>query len=77
MKISELTAALSRVQQIVGDADVVLKDAVSEAESVITKLGLDLGATGTATEGTLTLTHGEAPPAPVAEEPPPPAEPDA
>lgn len=64
MKISDLTAVLSRVQQIAGDVEVVFKDAASEAETVINDLGLHLDPSGNSDGGKLTITHGDAPPAP-------------
>lgn len=68
MKISDLSAVLSRVQQIAGDVDVVFKDAESEAETVINDLGLHLDPSGSSDGGKLTITHGDAPPAPAQEE---------
>jgi hypothetical protein len=66
MKISDLTALLSRVQSIAGDVEVVLKAAETEVETVITDLGIHLDPTSAAAGGTLTIEHGTAtPPAPV------------
>lgn len=64
MKISDLAALLSKVQQIAGDVDVVLEDAQTEASSVITDLGIHLDPSSGVPGGTLTIQHGQAPPAP-------------
>lgn len=75
MKISDLSAMLSKVTQLAGDLEVVLKAAEGEAETVITDLGIHLSpASGTA-GSTLTIEHGTPPPAVV--EPPAPADPPA
>jgi hypothetical protein len=76
MKLSELQSLLGRIQQLAGDVDVVLKAADSEAETVITDLGIHLDATSAAPTSTLTITHGTAP-APAAADPPAPEDPPA
>ena len=62
MKISELTQLLSKVTQLGGDLEVVLKAAEGEAETVITDLGIHLKPTGGGVQSTLTIEHGSAPP---------------
>lgn len=68
MTLSELQGLLSKVQSIAGDVEIVLKDAVSEAETVITDLGIHLDPTSATAGGTLEVTHGPAP-VPAAAEP--------
>ena len=63
MKLSDLQQLLTKVQTIAGDVEVVLKDAVSEAETVITDLGIHLDPTTAQAGGTLTIEHGVAAPA--------------
>lgn len=75
MKISELTAVLSRVQQIAGDVDVAFRHAESDVETVITELGLKLNPDGTTGEGSLVIKHDDAANAPQPAEKP--AEPSA
>lgn len=62
MKVSELSAALAKVQTIAGDAEIVLRDALSDAETVITDLGVKLDLTGGAKDGTLVVGHSAAEP---------------
>jgi hypothetical protein len=66
VKISDLTALLSRVQQIAGDVDVVLQAADTEAETVITDLGIHLDPASGSVGSSLTITHGTAPAPPPA-----------
>lgn len=74
MKLSDLATLLARVQQFAGDVDIVLRDAETEAESVITDLGIHFDPTSGQTGGQLTVTHGQAPAAPPAEPEPAAAE---
>lgn len=60
MKISDLSALLTRVQQIAGDVDVVLKAAEGEAETVISNLGINLKPDASGPAGSLVIEHGEA-----------------
>lgn len=68
MKISELQGLLSKVQNVVGDAEVILKAAEGGAETVLHTVGIELGASGDPTSQAVTVTHGEpaATPEPVA-----------
>ena len=72
MKLSELQTVLSKVSQIAGDVDVVLKAAEGDLETVITDLGIHLDPTSGNAGSTLTIEHGTAPPEP----PPAPVVPD-
>jgi hypothetical protein len=74
LKISDLTGLLNKVQQIAGDVEVELQAAEGEAKSFITDLGIHLDPTTASAGGTLTITHGDAPPPPApVEEPSDPA----
>ena len=64
MKISELQALLSKVANVVGDAEVILKAVESEAETVLHSVGITLGSNGDPATSTVTVEHGA--PAPVA-----------
>lgn len=69
MKLSDLASLLAKVQSIAGDVDVVLHDAASGVETVVTDLAVHLDPTSGNPGSTLTIEHGTAPPLP------PPAEP--
>lgn len=64
MKISDLSALLSKVTQTAGDVDVVLKDDSTEVETVITDLAIHIDPASGGVGGTLEIMHGAAPPAP-------------
>lgn len=60
MKITELVAALNKVQQIAGDIPVVLKDLGTETETVVHSLGLHFNPSDSSTGGNVTIEHGPA-----------------
>lgn len=62
MKISELTALLTKVQQIAGDVEVTLEAAADKVETIITDLGVHLDPADPTAGSKLTIEHGEAPP---------------
>lgn len=64
MKISELAGLLAKVQNIAGDVDVVLKDAASEVETVITDFVMHLSPSDGSVTGGVSIEHGPAPAAP-------------
>lgn len=64
MTISEVQALLTKVQQVAGDADVVLRAAEGAAETVIQTVGIELGAGGNPASSEVTITHGPPAPAP-------------
>lgn len=68
MKLSELQALLSKAQTAVGDADVILKDAETAAETVVTDLTFKLDAATGAPGGTVVVGHNVSPPAPTVED---------
>lgn len=70
MTVSEIIAALSRVQQIAGDLPVVFKEIESDAETVLQSIGVNIDPNSGAAGGSVTLQHSTAPAAPAA----PPAE---
>jgi hypothetical protein len=72
MKISELVKALNKVQQIVGDAPVILKQLEGDVGTVVKQLVIAVDPTQDDAGGTVTIEHGT--PAPVV---PAPAEPPA
>lgn len=76
MKVSELTAALQKVQQVAGDVDVVLKDVEGGAETDLLSLGVHIGTSPDDQASRVELEHGTAQqPLPVDPEPAaPPAE---
>lgn len=75
MHVSELLAALQKVQQVAGDVPVVLKHVENGAESELLSLGIHIGASSPDQTGRVELEHGDAPPAsePEPESTPPPA----
>lgn len=71
MKLSELTALFSKVNSIAGDVEIVLKDAETDIEHVITDLSIHLDPSSGAVGGALTVEHGVAPePDPAPADPP-------
>lgn len=64
MQISELAAALSKVQSIVGDAEVIFKAVEGDAETVLHDIQLTLRADGTTASTVVALNHGAAPETP-------------
>lgn len=64
MKISELVAALSKVQQLAGDVPVVLKRIEDAAESVVHSLDVHIDPLSGSAGGQVELTHGSPAPAP-------------
>ena len=64
MTLNSVIAALQRLVPLVGDAEVVLHDIATGAETVIQTLAVDLGAGGDATGSQVTVKHGVAPAAP-------------
>jgi len=75
MKVSELAAALQKVQQVAGDVPVVLKAVEGGVETALLSIGVHIDPTS-AEGGTAELEHGEqsAPaPAPEPEPAAPPA----
>lgn len=78
MTTSELTAALNRVQQIVGDVDVAFQVESSTGTPTITDIVVHLDPAGTPADSLVTIVIGDAPaPVPTPPDPgsPPPAEP--
>lgn len=69
MTISELVAALNRVQQTAGDIDVVVHDATSGTDSVLQSAEVSIDLTSGSAVGQLTLIVGPAPAAPVQADP--------
>lgn len=69
-RISELSAALGKVQQVAGDVPVILRDAESGAETVLLSLGINLDPSGDLAGGNVVFEHGQSAPVP---EPAPPA----
>lgn len=69
MKISDVQALLSKVSNVAGDVELVLKAVEGEAETVIHSVGIELGAAGDATSAAATITHGPAPEAPAESNP--------
>lgn len=66
MKISDLQGLLTKVGQYAQDAEIVLKDAESGAETVLQDVEIKLTADGTGT-GSVVLNHTAAAPAPASE----------
>lgn len=64
MLISELLAALGKVNQLAGDIPIVLKHVESEAETELLSLGLHIDPTSAEVGGSVTLEHGTPPAAP-------------
>jgi len=69
MKVSDLLAALQKVQQVAGDVDVVLKDVDQGVETALLSLGVHISASTGDTSGAVVFEHGHA-------QLPPPAEPE-
>lgn len=70
MTTSELTAALNRVQQIVGDVDVVFQVESTTGTPTITDIVVHLDPAGTPADSLVTIVIGDAP-APVPTPPDP------
>jgi hypothetical protein len=64
MKIADLQTVLTKVQQITGEAEVILKDVETGAETVLQNIGLELGADGSVSSSVVTINHGPAAPDP-------------
>lgn len=60
LKISQLAAALQKVQAAIGDADVVFKDAEADAQTVLSAIELQLGPDGNPTTSGVSLVHAKA-----------------
>ena len=69
--ITQLVAALQKVNQIAGDIPVVVKHVEQDAETALLHFGLDLDPASGSTGSKLILTHGPAPAAPAAPDPAP------
>lgn len=67
MKLSDLQSILSRVQQAVGDVEVILAAAEGEAGSFIKDVEVHLNPGDPTAAGTATIIHGDAPDAPTPE----------
>lgn len=63
MKISELQSLLSKVANVVGDAEIILKAVEGEAETVLKTVGIELGSGGDPTAAGVTISHGAPEPA--------------
>lgn len=69
MKISELSSALSKVSQIAGDVEVVLRDASTGAETELKTLGLKLDPSTGESGSSVTIEHSAKPSTPPHTEP--------
>jgi len=67
MKVTELIAALQKVQQVAGDVPVVLKDVEGDAETALLSIGVHIDPTSGSPVGGVTLEHGEQPASPPVE----------
>lgn len=77
MKVSALQGVLSRIQQIAGDVEVVIKAAEDGVSEAITDLEIHLDPNDAAAPGTVTAQLGPAPAAPEPEAAPADPAPDA
>lgn len=66
MTLNELIQGLNKLTQFAGDLPVVIKDAETEAETVLHSIGINVDPSGNAANGSITLNHA---PAPAATEP--------
>jgi hypothetical protein len=69
MTLSQVIAALQKLTPLVGDAELVLSEVDSGAQTIIHSLSVDVSPTGDATGSTITVKHGasQAPPEPAPE----------
>lgn len=58
MTLQGFIAALQKLVPVVGDADVVLQDAESGAQSVVQSLSIDLDPSGEVASTVVTVKHG-------------------
>lgn len=77
MKVSELTAALQKVQQIAGDVEIKVKHAEQDIETVLRDIVVHVDPASGGASGKAVLQHEPAPstpvPSTVADAPPDPA----
>jgi hypothetical protein len=64
LKLSELVAALSKLQSAVGDIPVKFKELESDAATELKSISLELDASASATNSVATLNHGTPSPEP-------------
>jgi hypothetical protein len=67
VNISDVTAALTKVSQLVGDVPVVLRDLETDAETELKSLEVSIDAATGQTSSIVTVTHGPPAPAPALE----------
>jgi hypothetical protein len=77
MTLNELIQGLNKLTQFAGELPVVIKDAETEAETVLHSIGINIDPAGGTANGSISLNHAPAPaavPAPAPAEPAVPAE---